>query len=188
VVVGASTGGVTALGEVLGALPADAPGMVVVQHMPPGFTAALARRLDERCHVRVAEARDGDHVRDGWVLVAPGDRHVRLRRDGDHYAVEVLSGPRVNGHCPSVDVLFHSAAGCAGPNALGVVLTGMGVDGSAGLLALRRAGAATVVQDEATSVVFGMPAEAIRVGAAGQVVPLGQVAGVVARFGAARAT
>ena len=183
VVMGASTGGVAALALVLGALPVDAPGVVVVQHMPREFTAALARQLDAACRVDVVQARHGDRVLAGRVLVAPGDSHLRLRRDGAHYAVEVLDGPRVNGHRPSVDVLFHAAAAAGGVNAMGVLLTGMGADGAAGLLALRRVGALTVAQDEATSVVFGMPAEAIKLGGAQRVMPLARIGGAVAQFG-----
>jgi two-component system chemotaxis response regulator CheB len=178
VVIGASTGGTEALREVLVALPPNAPGTVIVQHMPEGFTAAFARRLDSLAAVRVAEAADGDRVLPGHVLLAPGNRHVRLVRDGAAVRVAVVDGPPVNQHRPSVDVLFESAA-ALGPSVVGVLLTGMGRDGAQGLLALRRAGARTIAQDEATSVVWGMPREAIALGAAERVLPLDRVAGAI---------
>jgi two-component system chemotaxis response regulator CheB len=160
------------------ALPPNAPGTVIVQHMPEGFTAAFARRLDSLAAVRVAEAADGDRVLPGHVLLAPGNRHVRLVRDGAAVRVAVVDGPPVNQHRPSVDVLFESAA-ALGPSVVGVLLTGMGRDGAQGLLALRRAGARTIAQDEATSVVWGMPREAIALGAAERVLPLDRVAGAI---------
>jgi two-component system chemotaxis response regulator CheB len=173
---GASTGGVQALTEVLTAFPADAPGTVVVQHMPAQFTSSFARRLCSLSRVEVREACDGDSVIPGRVLIAPGDRHMLLRRLGARYHVELKSGPPVHHQRPSVEVLFDSVARCAASNAAGAILTGMGADGAQGLLAMRRAGARTLAQDEATSTVFGMPAEAIRCGAAERVVPLGTVA------------
>ncbi|HXG02809.1 MAG TPA: chemotaxis response regulator protein-glutamate methylesterase [Candidatus Binatia bacterium] len=179
VVIGASTGGTEALREVLVALPPSTPGIVIVQHMPEGFTAAFARRLDSLTAVRVAEAADGDRVLSGHVLLAPGNRHVRLVRDGAAVRVAVVDGPPVNQHRPSVDVLFESAAAVLGPSVVGVLLTGMGRDGAQGLLALRRAGARTIAQDEATSVVWGMPREAIALGAAERVLPLDRVAGAI---------
>lgn len=179
IAIGASTGGTEALREVLGAFPADAPPTLVVQHMPEGFTAALARSLDAVCRVRVREAVDGERVLPGTVLVAPAGRHLRLKRLGAHHVVEVGGGPMVSGHRPSVDVLFRSVADAAGGLAAGALLTGMGADGAGGLLAMRRAGAFTVAQDEATSVVFGMPREAAALGAARRVLPLPAIASAV---------
>jgi CHASE3 domain sensor protein len=149
-------------------MPADAPGLLVVQHMPEVFTRAFAERLDKTCRIEVKEAVDGDRVLDGRALVAPGNRHMLLHRTGGHYAVEVADGPLVSRHRPSVDVLFRSVAVAAGPNAVGAILTGMGDDGAAGLLEMKQAGAATLAQDEASSVVFGMPKEAIERGAVGR--------------------
>ena len=179
IALGASAGGTEALRQVLEAFPPDAPGTVVVQHMPETFTATFAARLDTLCAVQVQEAVDGDAVVPGRVLIAPGNRHMRLRRRGAGYAVEVADGPLVSRHRPSVDVLFHSVAAAAGRHAVGAILTGMGDDGAEGLLAMREAGAHTVAQDEATCVVFGMPREAIALGAVQRVVPLGGVAAVV---------
>lgn len=184
VVIGASTGGTEALREILEALPPGAPGVAVVQHMPEGFTAQFARRLDGLCRVEVKEADDGDPILPGRALIAPGNRHLRLRRAGAGYVVELAAGPPVSFHRPSVDVLFRSAARVAGPDALGVILTGMGQDGADGLLELRRAGARTLAQDEATSVVFGMPREAIARGAVDEVLPLPELAGAILRWGA----
>lgn len=181
VVVGASTGGTEALRVFLEALPADAPGTVIVQHMPEGFTAAFARRLDGLCRVRVKEAADGDTVLRGQALVAPGNRHTLLKRSGARYHVEVRNGPLVCRHRPSVDVLFRSAARYAGRNAVGVILTGMGDDGARGMAELKEAGAHTIAQDEATCVVFGMPHEAIKRGAAHRVLPLPAIAAAVLR-------
>ncbi|HLO41343.1 MAG TPA: chemotaxis response regulator protein-glutamate methylesterase [Phycisphaerales bacterium] len=174
--IGASTGGVQALTAVLTAFPAGAPGTVIVQHMPEKFTASFAQRLSTMCRVEVIEARDGDRVGPGRVLIAPGGKHMLLRRSGAEYYVCVKDGPQVFHQRPSVEVLFNSVAEIAGPNAVGAILTGMGADGSTGLLAMRRAGARTIAQDEKSCVVFGMPAEAIRCGAAEQVVPLDQIA------------
>jgi len=177
VCIGASTGGTEALREVLEALPANAPGMVVVQHMPERFTRAFAQRLDSLCAVDVHEAADGDTVMRGRVLIAPGGlHHTLLERHGARYVVAVREGPLVARHRPSVDVLFRSAARNAGANAVGVIMTGMGDDGARGLLEMKQAGARTIAQDEATSVVFGMPKEAIARGAADRVVPLGRIA------------
>lgn len=181
VVVGASTGGTEALRIFLEALPHDAPGVVIVQHMPEHFTAAFARRLDSNCRVSVKEASNGDSVIPGRALIAPGNRHLLLKRSGTRYYVEVKDGPLVSRHRPSVDVLFRSAARYAGRNAIGVIMTGMGDDGAKGLLELRQAGAVTLAQDEASCVVFGMPKEAIRLGAAGNVLPLADVAPAVLR-------
>jgi two-component system, chemotaxis family, protein-glutamate methylesterase/glutaminase len=177
VCVGASTGGTEALRGVLEMLPADAPGMVVVQHMPERFTRAFAQRLDSLCAVDVREAADGDTVMRGRVLIAPGgSHHTLLERHGARYVVAVREGPLVARHRPSVDVLFRSAARNAGANAVGVIMTGMGDDGARGLLEMKQAGARTIAQDEASSVVFGMPKEAIARGAADRVVPLERIA------------
>jgi two-component system chemotaxis response regulator CheB len=175
--IGASTGGTEALRSVLMALPANAPGVVVVQHMPERFTSHFAQRLDSLCEVSVKEAVHGDTVMRGHVLIAPGGlRHTMLERQGARYLVAVKEGPLVSRHRPSVDVLFRSAARFAGANAVGVIMTGMGDDGANGLLEMKQAGAPTIAQDEATSVVFGMAREAIARGAADKVVPLGQIA------------
>lgn len=176
VCVGASTGGTEALREMLEMLPANAPGMVIVQHMPEKFTAAFARRLDSLCEVEVKEAVDGDPVLRGHVLIAPGDRHMLLERQGARYQISVRAGPLVSRHRPSVDVLFRSAARSAGSNAMGVIMTGMGDDGARGMLELHQAGAHTIAQDEATSIVFGMPKEAIARGGVNRTVPLSQIA------------
>jgi two-component system chemotaxis response regulator CheB len=176
VCLGASTGGTEALREVLQSLPANAPGVVVVQHMPEKFTAAFAKRLNSLCEVEVSEARHGDPVLRGHVLIAPGDRHMLLERQGARYQVAIKDGPPVSRHRPSVDVLFRSAARAAGRNAMGVIMTGMGDDGARGLLEMKEAGAHTVAQDEATSIVFGMPREAIARGAADKVLALDHIA------------
>lgn len=181
VCIGASTGGTEALREVLEALPADSPGIVIVQHMPERFTAAFAQRLNGLCAIEVKEAADGDTVLRGRALIAPGGRHMLLRRSGARYHVEVKEGPLVSRHRPSVDVLFRSAAQYAGGNATGIIMTGMGDDGARGLLEMRRAGAHTVAQDEATSVVFGMPKEAIAAGAVERVLPLEALAAEILR-------
>lgn len=181
VVVGASTGGTEALAVFLRDIPADAPGIVIVQHMPPFFTAAFARRLDTVCAVEVKEAEEGDAVTAGRVLIAPGDRHLLLERAGGRYLVGLKDGPLVSRHRPSVDVLFRSAARSAGPNAVGVIMTGMGDDGARGMLELHEAGAATIAQDEATCVVYGMPAEAVKRGGVQKVVPLNRIAAEVLR-------
>jgi two-component system chemotaxis response regulator CheB len=175
VAVGASTGGTDALRELLEAMPPDAPGLVVVQHMPEHFTRAFADRLNRICRIEVKEAASGDRVLGGRALIAPGNRHTTLVRSGGHYAVEVIDGPLVSRHRPSVDVLFRSVARAAGPNAVGVIMTGMGDDGADGLLEMKQAGAATIAQDEATCVVFGMPKEAIEREAVDEVVPLPQI-------------
>jgi two-component system chemotaxis response regulator CheB len=185
-VIGASTGGTEALHALLAALPAESPGIVVAQHMPAGFTAAFARSLDARCRLEVREAADGDRVLAGRVLVAPGDGHVRIRGRPGAWTVEVRRGPRLGGCRPSVDALFHSAASAAGNRAVGVLLTGMGSDGARGLLAMRQAGAATIAQDEATSVVYGMPRAAAAIDAAAEILPLAQIAPAVLRHAAAR--
>ena len=176
VALGTSTGGTQALEVVLRALPRMSPGIVIVQHMPEHFTAAFADRLNGLCQIEVREARHNDRVVAGRALIAPGGKHMLLRRNGAQYHVEVVDGPLVNRHRPSVDVLFRSVAKCAGANALGVIMTGMGDDGAAGLLEMRKAGAQTVGQDEASCVVYGMPKEAVKRGAVAKVVPLDAIA------------
>ncbi|WP_433046896.1 protein-glutamate methylesterase/protein-glutamine glutaminase [Dactylosporangium sp. CS-033363] len=183
VAIGTSTGGTQALERVLTVLPARSPAVVVVQHMPEKFTAAFAERMNRLCAVEVREAADGDRVRDGLVLVAPGGRHLEVVSDPSGYRVRVFDGPPVNRHRPSVDVLFRSVAKAAGGHALGVIMTGMGDDGARGLLEMRRAGAATVAQDEATCVVHGMPKEAVALGAVEREVPLPAIAEVIRNHG-----
>ena len=175
VAIGTSTGGTQALEEVLTSLPRVCPGIVVVQHMPEKFTAAFAARLDSVCQVRVKEAANNDRVLQGQVLIAPGGKHMLLRRTGAQYFVEVVDGPLVNRHRPSVDVLFRSAARAAGANALGVIMTGMGDDGAAGMLEMLKAGARTVAQDEASCVVYGMPKEAVKRGGVEKTVALNAI-------------
>ena len=179
VAIGTSTGGTQALERILTALPAVSPGILIVQHMPETFTALFAKRLDGLCRITVKEAETGDRVLPGTALIAPGGRHMQLRRSGAQYRVEVGSGPLVNRHRPSVDVLFRSVAREAGANAAGFLLTGMGDDGACGLKAMKDAGAYTVAQDEASCVVFGMPKEAIALGAAVRVLPLTRMAGEI---------
>ncbi len=181
VMVGASTGGTEALRVFLEALPQDSPGVVIVQHMPENFTRAFSERLNGLCRVEVKEAADGDSVLRGRALIAPGNRHLMLKRSGARYHVEVKDGPLVCRHRPSVDVLFRSAARYAGANVVGVIMTGMGDDGARGMLEMKEAGAYTIAQDEATSVVFGMPHEAIKLGGVDKVYPLDRIAGAVLR-------
>lgn len=176
VAIGTSTGGTQALERVLTALPSITPGMVIVQHMPERFTAAFAERLNRVCQIEVKEAQDNDRVVPGRALIAPGGKHLMLKRSGAQYLVEVRDGPPVNRHRPSVDVLFRSVARIAGANALGIIMTGMGDDGARGLKEMRDAGASTIAQDEATCVVFGMPKEAIRLDAAARILPLDDLA------------
>jgi len=174
VIIGASTGGTEAIRHVLQPLPADSPAILITQHMPAGFTRSFAQRLDALCSVTVREATHGERVLPGHVYLAPGgEMHMRLGRSGANYVIELDPSDPVNRHRPSVDVLFHSAAAAAGRNAIGVILTGMGKDGAVGLLEMKRAGARTLAQDEASCVVFGMPREAIALGAADEVVALG---------------
>lgn len=182
VAVGASTGGTEALREFLQALPADAPAIAIVQHMPEKFTASFAERLNQICSVTVKEAADGDTLIRGHVLIAPGNRHMLIKRSGARYFVEIKDGPLVCRHRPSVDVLFRSAARYAGRNAVGVIMTGMGDDGSRGLMEMKEAGASTIAQDEASSVVFGMPAEAIKLGGVDKVLSLSLIAPEVVRL------
>lgn len=182
VVVGASTGGTEALRVFLEAMPLDAPGIVVVQHMPENFTAAFAKRLDTLCRVSVKEAETNDTLIRGRALIAPGNRQTLLKRSGARYYVEVKDGPLVCRHRPSVDVLFRSAARYAGENAVGVIMTGMGDDGAKGMLEMRNSGSYTIAQDEASSVVFGMPHEAIKRGGVAKILPLHWIAGEVMRM------
>jgi two-component system chemotaxis response regulator CheB len=189
IVIGASTGGTEAIREVLQQLPADSPAVLVTQHMPPGFTRSFAARLDGLCRITVSEAVDGERVLPGHAYIAPGDRHLRLARSGANYQVALDDGPPVNRHRPSVEVLFRSVAALAGPNAIGVMLTGMGGDGAKAMLEMKTAGSFNVAQDEATCIVFGMPKEAIACGAVDEILPLTKIAGCLlerlAEFGAA---
>jgi two-component system, chemotaxis family, protein-glutamate methylesterase/glutaminase len=181
VVVGASTGGTEALRIFLEAMPLDCPGIVIVQHMPENFTRAFAGRLNDICRIEVKEAENGDSVLRGRALIGPGNRHILLKRSGARYYVEVKDGPLVCRHRPSVDVLFRSAARYAGSNAVGVIMTGMGDDGSRGMKEMKDAGAFNIAQDEATCIVFGMPNEAIKREAVDKVLPLDGIAGAVIR-------
>ena len=182
IAIAASTGGPQALTEVLGALPARMPGIVVVQHMPAGFTKSFARHLDRECAIDVKEAENGDLVLDGRALIAPGDQHLAIVRKRGSLAVEIFGGPLVLRHRPSADLLFRSAARVSGTNALGVILTGMGDDGAVALKVMRDAGAMTVAQDEASCVVFGMPREAVLVGGAARVLSLSAMAPFIVRW------
>lgn len=172
ILIGASTGGTEALKEVLTALPENTPGILIVQHMPPSFTGSFARRLDSLCRIHVKEAEHGDRVRPGTAYVAPGHSHLLVKKNGTGYLAELSQADPVNRHRPSVDVLFHSAAACAGHHAIGVILTGMGKDGAAGMLAMKRAGAWNIAQDQASCVVYGMPREAVALRAVDEVAPL----------------
>ncbi|HMY39952.1 MAG TPA: chemotaxis response regulator protein-glutamate methylesterase [Marinagarivorans sp.] len=178
-VIGTSTGGTQALEEILVSVPRTAPGIAVVQHMPELFTAAFAQRLNSICTVEVKEASSGDRLIPGRVLIAPGGHHLEIQRSGAQYIAKVFRGPAVNRHCPSVDVLFRSAAVAAGRNGTGIIMTGMGDDGARGLLDMRQAGARTIAQDEASCVVFGMPKEAINLGAAKETLSLSKIAKVL---------
>jgi two-component system chemotaxis response regulator CheB len=177
IAIGASTGGTEAIREVLMALPAASPGIVVVQHIPPVFSTAFAHRLNDLCKIQVKEAADGDRLTPGLALVAPGNFHMTLRKRGGEYRVSIQDGPRVCYQRPAVDVLFESVASSVGRDAIGALLTGMGADGAEGLLKMKRAGAKTIAQDEASCVVFGMPREAIGLGAVDHVLPLNRIAG-----------
>ena len=181
VAIGTSTGGTLALEALLTQLPRVCPGMVIVQHMPEKFTAAFAERLNSLCQLEVLEAKDGDRVIPGRALIAPGGRHMQLKRSGAQYVVEVADGPLVNRHKPSVDVLFRSVARFAGKNALGIIMTGMGDDGARGLTEMYDAGAFTIAQDEATCVVYGMPKEAVKLGGVHLSMPLGNLPGEILR-------
>ena len=176
IAIGASTGGTEAIKEVLVQLPADAPGVLITQHIPKAFSTPFARRMDACCQMTVYEAQDGQVILPGHVYIAPGDQHLLVVRDGARYVCRLDDGPPVNRHKPSVDVLFRSVAQQAGRNAIGVILTGMGKDGAVGLREMREAGSPTLAQDEATSVVWGMPGEAVALGAAAETLPLGSVA------------
>lgn len=182
IAIGASTGGTEAIKEVIMALPSDVPGIVVAQHIPATFSNSFARRLDEYSNLRVVEARNGDQILPGHAYLAPGDRHLLVKRTGAKYICELNDGPEVNRHKPSVDVLLRSVAQSAGPNAMGVMLTGMGADGAQGMLEMKNAGAFNVVQDEKTSVVWGMPGAAYKLGAADKVQPLEKIAGEILEF------
>jgi len=175
VIIGASTGGTEALKDVLTAMPADSPGILITQHMPAAFTSAFANRLDRLCRISVREARDGDRVLPGHAYIAPGDRHLLLARSGANYVTRIADAPPVSRHRPSVDVLFRSAANSAGKNSIGVILTGMGDDGANGMLEMKQAGAHTIAQDEASCVVFGMPREAIARGGVDEIAPLADI-------------
>ncbi len=182
IAVGASTGGTEAIQVFLQDLPVDCPGIIIVQHMPEFFTRSFANRLNEICKITVKEAENGDSVLPGRALIAPGNHHMLLKLSGAKYYVEIKDGPFVNRHRPSVDVLFRSAARYAGANAIGVIMTGMGDDGARGLLEMKQAGAYTIAQDEKTCIVFGMPNEAIKRGAADKVLPLNQIANVAIKM------
>jgi len=184
VVIGSSTGGTQALEEVLTALPADAPGIAITQHMPEKFTAMYADRLNGICAMQVREAKDGDRVERGLALIAPGGKHLQLRKASGQYFAVVADGPPVNRHKPSVDVLFRSVAECAGRDVLAIILTGMGDDGARGMKVLHDGGARTIAQNEETCVVFGMPKEAIKLGAVDEILPLNQMAAAILRFDA----
>jgi two-component system chemotaxis response regulator CheB len=183
VAIGTSTGGTQALETVLTQLSRVAPGMVIVQHMPEKFTGAFAARLNNLCAIEVLEAQQDDRIMPGRALIAPGGRHLAVKRNGAQYQVDILNGPPVNRHMPSVDVLFRSVAKCAGKNALGIIMTGMGDDGARGLKEMFDAGARTVAQDEQSCVVFGMPKEAIKLGAAEKIVPLAALPGIIELYG-----
>lgn len=183
VALGTSTGGTQALENVLSRLPRTCLGIVIVQHMPEKFTAAFAARLDTVCEVRVKEAENGDRVLPGHAFIAPGGKHLVLKRSGAKYYVEVLDGPLVSRHKPSVDVLFRSVAKCAGKNALGVIMTGMGDDGAHGLKEMHDIGATTCAQDEQTCVVYGMPKEAVKLGGVGHIIPLEKISDEIVKYG-----
>lgn len=183
IVVGASTGGTEALKVFLETMPLDTPGIVIVQHMPENFTSAFSKRLDGLCRISVKEAEDGDTIIRGRALIAPGNKHMLLKRSGARYYVEIKEGPLVSRHRPSVDVLFRSAARYAGKNAIGVIMTGMGDDGAKGMREMKDAGAYTIAQDEKSCVVFGMPHEAIKLGGVDKVLSLENIAGTVLREG-----
>ena len=175
IIIGASTGGTEAIKAVLLPMPPDAPGIVITQHMPPGFTKSFAQRLDSLCKISVKEAEDGERILPGHAYIAPGDYHLLVKKSGANYVTALSSGEPVNRHRPSVEVLFRSVAQCVGSNAIGIMLTGMGKDGAAAMLEMKRAGAFNVAQDESTCVVFGMPKEAIAAGGVDEVLPLGDI-------------
>ena len=179
IAIGASTGGTQAIEVVMQSMPPDAPGTVIVQHMPETFTGAFAERLNKSCAMEIREARDMDYVTPGTALIAPGDKHMLLQKNGARYQVRIKGGPRVHFQRPSVDVLFQSVAANSGQNAIGVILTGMGADGAKGMLAMHTEGAHTIAQDEKSSVIFGMPREAIGLGGVDEVLPLTHIAGAI---------
>lgn len=183
IAIGTSTGGTEALSEILTTFPPDAPGVIAVIHMPPGYTKSYAERLDRACQIRVKEAEDGDRILPGHALIARGDRHLEAYRSGATYTVKVCDGEKVSGFRPSVDVLFKSCARYLGTNAVGAILTGMGRDGADGLLAMRNSGAHTIAQDEASCVVYGMPREAVAMNAACQVLPLNKIGSQLLKYG-----
>ncbi|GAB3537517.1 chemotaxis response regulator protein-glutamate methylesterase [Noviherbaspirillum agri] len=188
IIIGASTGGTEAIKDFLVQMPSDCPGILITQHMPEGFTRSFAKRLDSLCKITVKEAEGGERVLPGHAFIAPGHSHLQLARSGANYVTQLDQGPPVNRHRPSVDVLFESAARCAGKNAVGVILTGMGKDGAAGMLAMKNAGAYNFAQDEASCVVFGMPREAIAVGATHEVGALNALPGMVLGYLAANSS
>jgi two-component system chemotaxis response regulator CheB len=188
IALGSSTGGTEALKNVLSVLPKQVPGILMTQHMPEGFTASFAKRLNECCAIEVLEAKDGDSVLPGRALLAPGNKHMRLARDGARYIVRISEGPRVCRHRPSVEVLFESVAKYAGRNAMGVIMTGMGSDGADGMKTMLDAGAFTVAQDKKSCVVFGMPKEAIARGGASTVCPLSEIPNQIMQFAAGKIT
>ena len=179
IAIGASTGGTEALSHLLKLLPTDIPGIVIVQHIPPVFSRMFAQRLNNSTQFRVKEAQTGDYIEKGLVLIAPGDMHMRIKSVGDRFKAEVFQGEKVNGHCPSVDVLFESVAKECGSNAIGIILTGMGYDGAKGLLSMRKKGARTLGQDERSSVVYGMPKVAFNIGAVERQVPLDELPKII---------
>lgn len=179
IAIGASTGGTEAIYNILRYLPREMPGIVIVQHMPPVFTRMYAERLNNNCRLEVREAQDGDRLIPGRVLIAPGDYHMALKKTGPGYSVDCFAGNKVNGHCPSVDVLFESVVRHVGKNAIGVLLTGMGHDGAGGLMSMRRNGARTLGQDEGTCIVYGMPKVAFEIGAVERQIPLQEMAGAI---------
>jgi len=179
IAIGASTGGTQAIEVVMQSMPPDAPGTVIVQHMPETFTGAFAERLNKSCAMEIREARDMDYVTPGTALIAPGDKHMLLQKNGARYQVRIKGGPRVHFQRPSVDVLFQSVAANSGQNAIGVILTGMGADGAKGMLAMHTEGAHTIAQDERSSIIFGMPREAIELGGVDEVLPLTHIAGAI---------
>ena len=182
IAIGASTGGTEAIYSILNALPPTVPGIVIVQHIPPVFSKMFADRLNNQTALRVKEAETGDYLETGKVLVAPGDRHMRIKKIGQRFQAECFQGDKVNGHCPSVDVLFESVAKEAGKSAIGIILTGMGYDGAKGLLSMRRKGSRTIGQDQATSIVYGMPKVAFDIGAVEMQTALGNIPNVLSGF------
>lgn len=176
IAIGASTGGVEAISQILVKLPESIPGIIIVQHMPAKFSALFAQRMNSLCKIMVKEAKDGDEIRRGMALIAPGEKHLKVVKSDDKYLVKLFSGEKVSGHCPSVDVLFESVAKSAGSKGIGVILTGMGTDGSKGLLLMRKKGAYTIGQDKESSAIYGMPMEAYKIGAIAKQMPLQEIA------------